>query len=249
MDYSFQLYCARNFPPVTGILPRLKTLGYTQVEGFGGLFDEPEALAKALKANDLVMPSGHFGLDMLKDTDRTRRIAETLGIKMLICPAIPPEQRAQPESGWVELAETLAGLNETYKKDGYVFGWHNHAFEFQPTESGKLPLEIILDTASDLIWECDVAWVVRGHHDPLAWMQRYAPRVAAIHVKDIAPEGECADEDGWADVGQGVIDWKTIMGFVRTETKAGLFVMEHDNPNDVERFARRSIQFCRSLED
>ena len=38
MDYSFQLYCARNFPPVSAILPRLKALGYAQVEGFGGLF-------------------------------------------------------------------------------------------------------------------------------------------------------------------------------------------------------------------
>ena len=79
-------------------------------------------------------------------------------------------------------------------------------------------------------------------------MQRYADRVAAIHVKDIAPAGECADEDGWADVGQGVIDWKTIMAFIKAETKAELFVMEHDNPNDIARFARRSIEFCKTLE-
>ncbi|MBU1173874.1 MAG: sugar phosphate isomerase/epimerase [Alphaproteobacteria bacterium] len=249
MDYSFQLYCARNFPPVTAILPRLKSLGYTQTEGFGGLFGEPESLAEALKASGLTMPSGHFGLDMLKDTDTAMKTAETLGITTLICPAIPQDQRAQAEAGWVALAETLAGLAETYRKAGFAFGWHNHAFEFLPTETGRLPLEIILDTAPALIWECDVAWVVRGRHDPIAWLQRYAPRVAAIHVKDIAPEGQCADEDGWADVGQGVIDWKTVMGFVRSETRAELFVMEHDNPNDVERFARRSIQFCRSLED
>ena len=249
MDYSFQLYCARNFPPVTGILPKLKTLGYTQVEGFGGLYDKAEGLAEALRASGLTMPSGHFGLDMLEDTDKSMKIAETLGITTLICPAIPPEQRTQPEAGWVQLGETLARLAEIYQKAGFAFGWHNHAYEFTPTESGKLPLEIILDTAPALIWECDVAWVARGHHDPIAWMQRYASRVAAIHVKDIAPEGECVDEDGWADVGQGLIDWKMAMGFVRSETKAELFVMEHDNPNDVERFARRSIQFCRSLED
>ena len=79
-------------------------------------------------------------------------------------------------------------------------------------------------------------------------MQRYADRVTAIHVKDIAPEGECVDEDGWADVGHGIIDWKAIMDFVKAKTKAELFVMEHDNPNDVERFARRSIDYCQSLE-
>ena len=38
------------------------------------------------------------------------------------------------------------------------------------------------------------------------------------------------------------------MDFVKRETKAELFVMEHDNPNDVDRFARRSIAYCKSLE-
>lgn len=248
MDYSFQLYSARNIEPITDILPRLKALGYSQVEGFGGLFEAPEALGAALAANDLKMPSAHLGLDQLKQIDQTKQIAETLGIKTLICPAIPQEERTQAEPGWQALAETLAGLAETYQQAGYAFGWHNHAYEFAPTESGKLPLEIILESAPALVWECDVAWVVRGRHDPLAWLQRYDERIAAIHVKDIAPEGACLDEEGWADVGEGVIDWKTIMGFVRQKTRAGLFVMEHDNPNDVERFAQRSIAFCRSLE-
>lgn len=248
MDYSFQLYSARNSGPVTDVLPKLKTLGYVQVEGYGGLFGDAAGLAAALKQNGLAMPSGHFGLDMLKDTDAAMKIAEMLGMTTLICPAIPKEERGQEEAKWVALAETLAGLGETYTKAGFKFGWHNHDFEFHPTASGKLPLEIILDTAKGLIWECDVAWVVRGQHDPVAWMQRYADRVTAIHVKDIAPAGECVDEDGWADVGQGVIDWKSVMAFVKKETKAGLFVMEHDNPSDVDRFARRSIEFCRKLE-
>lgn len=248
MDYSFQLYCARNFPPISAILPRLKALGYTQVEGFGGLFDDLGGFGEALKASGLTMPSAHIGLDLLKDTDRTQKIAEELGIRTLVCPAIPKEERTKPEAGWIALAETLAGLAETYRKAGYEFGWHNHNFEFVPTETGRMPLEILLDTAPDLVWECDVAWVVRGHHDPMAWMQRYAPRVKAVHVKDVAPEGTCLDEDGWADVGHGTIDWKMIMDFINSETAAELFVMEHDNPNDVERFARRSIEFCRTLE-
>lgn len=61
-------------------------------------------------------------------------------------------------------------------------------------------------------------------------------------MKDIAPEGECEDEDGWADVGTGTMDWKAIMDAVRTRTNTRFFVMEHDKPNDHERFARRSIE-------
>ena len=59
-------------------------------------------------------------------------------------------------------------------------------------------------------------------------------------MKDIAPAGENADEDGWADVGHGVIDWPGLYGQLR-KTPATCYVMEHDKPNDVARFARRSL--------
>ena len=42
MNWSFQLYSARNFQPWEGVLQTLGKLGYTQVEGFGGVYDDPE---------------------------------------------------------------------------------------------------------------------------------------------------------------------------------------------------------------
>ncbi|MEP4474644.1 MAG: sugar phosphate isomerase/epimerase, partial [Lentilitoribacter sp.] len=68
-------------------------------------------------------------------------------------------------------------------------------------------------------------------------------RITAAHVKDIAPEGECAEEDGWADVGHGVIDWPNIFGELQV-VGTELFVMEHDNPSDHHRFAKRSLENC-----
>ena len=49
--------------------------------------------------------------------------------------------------------------------------------------------------------------MIRGGADPLEWMRPYGNRITAVHVKDIAPAGESADEDGWADVGHGTVDW------------------------------------------
>ncbi len=247
MDFSFQLYSARNVDPITSILPKLKQLGYAEVEGFGGLYSDAAGLADAIKSAGLTMPTGHFGLDQLKDTSTALKTAETLGIKTLFCPAIPQDQRRQGEDGWKALAATLSELAETYKAEGYGFGWHNHDFEFVELESGKRPMEIILDEAPNIAWECDVAWVVRGKQDPMAWIERYADRVVAIHVKDIAPAGECVDEDGWADVGHGTIDWKTMLQNVTSKTKAKWFVMEHDKPSDADRFARRSIEALRQM--
>jgi len=247
MDFSFQLYGARNFPPVLGILPKLKALGYTQVEGFGGLYANEPDMADILKSSGLTMPTGHFGLDMLQDTSTTMKLAESLGTKTLFCPAVGPDLRSQSEDGWKALADTLGGLCEVYNKAGFKFGWHNHAFEFVPTASGRLPLEIILDDAPNLVWQDDVAWTVVGGQDPIKWIERYADRLVSIHVKDIAPEGECTDEDGWADVGQGTMDWPAIMQAVQSKTSCQSFVMEHDNPNDVVRFATRSIEFASKL--
>ncbi|MDB2384128.1 sugar phosphate isomerase/epimerase [bacterium] len=247
MDISFQLYCARNFKPILDILPKLKALGYTQVEGFGGLYADQPDLADAVKSAGLSMPTGHFGLDDLKDTDASMKLAEKLGVKTLFCPAIGPDERKKDEAGWVAFGETLGALGEVYNANGFGFGWHNHDFEYEPTASGKIPMDIILETAPKLAWEHDIAWTVRGGHDPIEWTRKYKDRITAIHVKDIAPAGECVDEDGWADVGHGTMDWANIMKVVRAETNAAVFVMEHDNPNDVDRFARRSIESVRAL--
>lgn len=240
-ELSFQLYSARNVPSLEDFLAQLGTLGYTQVEGYGGLYDDPAALAASLKKNGLSMPTGHFGPAQVADVSTTLKTAETLGIKKIFCPHIGPEGRSTDESKWLELAEMLAGAAETYTKHGYGFGWHNHDFEFVPTSSGRTPMEIILETAPQIEWEADVAWIVRGKADPVAWFDKYGDRITAVHVKDIAPAGECLDEDGWADVGQGVLSWDELIGKVTAKTKAEYFVAEHDKPSDPVRFATRSI--------
>lgn len=242
MDFSFQLYSARNFPPLDAVLGRISKLGYKQVEGFGGLYADAETLAAALKANNLTMPTGHFGLSQLLDTEAALKTAETLGIRYLYCPAIPKEERTgKPLSGWVELGETLAKLGEAFRKRGFGFGWHNHDFEFTPLPTGELPMDILLTTAAHNEWEMDVAWVVKGGQDPIAWMKKYGGRINAVHVKDIAPAGENANEDGWADVGHGTMDWQALSTAIKQHTNARYWVMEHDNPADVDRFASRSI--------
>ncbi|MBS3848745.1 sugar phosphate isomerase/epimerase [Devosia sp. BSSL-BM10] len=241
-ELSFQLYSARNYPSLEEFLGKLAALGYTQVEGFGGLYGDAAGLAANLKKHGLIMPTGHFGLGQLQDTDTALKTAETLGIKTLICPAIPQEERSQDEAKWVALGETLAGLGETFNKAGYGFGWHNHDFEFNATASGRLPMDIILETASKIEWEADVAWIARGKANPVDWFDKYGDRITAVHVKDIAPAGECLDEDGWADVGHGVMNWDDLITKVTSKTKAKYFVAEHDKPSDPVRFATRSIE-------
>jgi sugar phosphate isomerase/epimerase len=248
MNWSFQLYSARNFQPWDGILKLVADAGYKEVEGFGGVYDDPPAFRKKMDASGLTMPTGHFGIDMLEgDFAKAADIAGTLGVTNIICPFLMPDQRPKDKAGWTAFGKRLAKAGEAAKKAGFDFGWHNHHFEFEKLPDGSVPMTAILEAAPGIGWEIDVAWVVRGGADPLEWIDRHGRRITAVHVKDIAPKGENADEDGWADVGHGTIDWKTIMKALREKTPAKVFIMEHDKPSDVGRFARRSIAAANRL--
>lgn len=240
-NISFQLYSARNFPPLGDVFALLARIGYRNVEAFGGLFSDPATLQADLEKHGLAMPTAHFSLEQLRDREKTLGIARQLGIKTLYCPAIPHEKWKQPEKDWISLAAELAELGKVYKGEGFGFGWHNHHFEFWPTASGRLPMDILLDGAPDIDWEMDVAWIVRGGQDPKKWIAEHGHRVNAIHVKDIAPEGQAEDEDGWADVGYGILNWPELSSLIKSGTRTEYLVMEHDNPNNLERFASRSF--------
>lgn len=248
MNWSFQLYSARNFQPWDGILKMLARLGYREVEGFGAVFDDPKAFRADLDKNNLAMPTAHFSIDALEnDFSGVRQTAETLGVKLLVCPFLMPEQRPSDAEGWRMFGGRLAKVAAAAEKAGLGFAWHNHDFEFKPLPDGSVPQEHLLDAAAGVGWEIDVAWVIRGGADPLKWIGDHGSRIVAVHVKDIAPRGEAADEDGWADVGHGTVDWPGIYKALRQKTPANHFVMEHDNPSDIERFAARSIASAKAF--
>jgi sugar phosphate isomerase/epimerase len=243
---SFQLYSSRKFPPLAEQLKTLAALGYTNVEPFGGLYDDVDGLAAGLKANGLTAVSGHFGLDMLEtEFDRAVGIARTLGISLVVCPYLMPDKRPTDTAGWKALGERLAKVAAALGAQGLDFAWHNHDFEFFPLADGSLPIQHILADPSVKL-ELDVAWVVRAGVDPKPWVQGYAGRIASVHVKDIAPAGEKADEDGWADVGTGVVPWREMWP---EAVKAGtrLMIAEHDNPSDFRRFAEVSAANMKAL--
>lgn len=247
MNWSFQLYSARNFQPWQGVVETLARLGYKEVEGFGGVYADPAGFRRLLDANGLSMPTGHFPIDMLEnDFDGARRIADALGVRLMVCPHLVADQRPTDAEGWRAFGRRLAAVGEKAKKAGYGFAWHNHDFEFKALADGSVPQTHIFDAAPDLGWEIDVAWVVRGGADPLKWIADHAARIVSVHVKDIAPAGEALDEDGWSDVGHGTIDWPGAMAALR-KTPAGHFIMEHDKPSDYERFARRSIAAAKTF--
>lgn len=244
---SYQLYSSRENPPLDKTLAMLAEAGYREVEGFGGVFQDPAATAAALKGAGLEMPSGHFQIEALEgELQSCLDTAGTLGMKTVYSPYLAPEDRPVDAAGWSELGRRLSSLRESVVGAGFAFGWHNHDFEMRPLDDGTVPLDLVLGADEGLEWEADLAWVVKGDADPLEWIEKYRDRITAVHVKDIAPAGECADEDGWADVGKGTMDWPGLLKALEG-SPVRHFVVEHDKPSDDARFAKASAEFLLAL--
>lgn len=243
---SFQIYSARQHQPWQDVIAMLAATGYTDVEGFGGVYAEPEKFRALLDQHGLSMSSGHFfPLDMFETQKKdVTRIAKILGMRNIYCPFVLPEQRKNSVAGWKAFGRKLAAANAFIRDEGYGFGWHNHDFEFVKLDDGSMPIERIFEAAPFVDWEIDVAWIVRARQNPLKWIKTYKDRITSVHVKDIAEQGKNLDQDGWCNVGEGTVKWPDIFKAV-SGARVMHYVMEHDNPKDVNSFAKKSIAFCK----
>ncbi|WP_035485499.1 sugar phosphate isomerase/epimerase family protein [Geminicoccus roseus] len=242
---GLQLYSLREFPPLDLRLQELADLGYRKVEPYGALMTDPDGLAASIRRVGLASPTAHVGLDRLRcGMDDVLRIAETLDLEVIVVPFLQPDDRPGDTPGWMRIGAEIAGYAVKAKSAGRQLAWHNHDFEMLQLPDGSRPMEHLLAASDDVLWECDVAWVARGGEDPTDWIRRYPERIVAAHVKDIDPNGGNG-EDGWADVGHGMLDWGLIVPALKA---AGTrhWIAEHDKPSDGLRFAARSIETMRS---
>jgi sugar phosphate isomerase/epimerase len=241
---AIQLYSGRKFPPLESQIAVVASCGFTHVETFGPLNEAPQETRRVLDRHGLAAVSAHVSLDDLEGAmARAIKASRALGVEFLVAPYLPPERRPNDRSGWIALGERLARCRDTIARDGLRFAWHNHDFEFVRLQDGSYPIEHIL--GADLSWEADLAWLTLGDADPTAWIGRYRGRIPLVHVKDLAPAGARTDEDGWADVGKGVLSWPALWSAC---VAAGTEVMiaEHDNPSNFDRFARISSSAMRA---
>lgn len=237
---SYQLYGSRNWSlPET--LAMLSAAGYTEVEGYGGVYGDPVELETCLCENGLSMTTGHFGLaDLEAEPQKAVDFAKHFGFKAVFAPYLLPDLRPTDKAGWIAFANRLVEAGKPVQDAGMVFGWHNHDFELVDLGAGETILDLIVQASPDLKLELDIGWVIRAGQDPLKIIKQYSDQIHVAHIKDIAANGECQDEDGWADVGHGVVDWAPIHAALQA-VGVKRYIVEHDNPSDHKRFAQRSL--------
>ena len=234
---SIQPRCAR-WAIWTASWTRWRRPDIARVETLGSHLDDAATVRAKLDARGLKASSSHVSLAALRERpDAVIEAGRALGVDQLFMPAVPPEQRDMAAAGWRALGRELGEMSERLRAE-IEARLSNHDWELKRKDGAGTALELIFEAAegSPLTWQADVAWLVRGV-EPKAWLNRYRSRLTSAHVKDLAPAGQNRDEDGWADVGSGVLDWPVLWRACR-DAGARWMVVEHDKPKDPARTAR-----------
>jgi sugar phosphate isomerase/epimerase len=237
-----QLYTVRDAmqkDPVA-TLSKVATIGYNSVEGATYTSSEkfygmaPADFKKLLKQNGLVMPSSHYRLGeekvkgeqqkgtILNDWDRAVDDAAEIGVKYMVCAFLSEAERGDLDH-YKKVAEDLNKAGERCKKSGIQLCYHNHNFEFIK-QGDTYPYDILLGTDKNLVkMEMDIYWVTKAGQDPIKLFKEHPGRFPLWHLKDM----DKTAEQGFSEVGNGIIDFKEIF---RHKNEAGLkyFFVEQD---------------------
>lgn len=242
---SLQLFSMRGLGDLGTQLEKAASAGYSAVEPLEGHLRDADLLQAILLRNGLTAPSVHVGLQALR-SERQRFVdaCQQCGIGQIFVPHPAPSIVKDTRAGWQRIGHELGALSEQMKAEGIVLGYHNKMAGFDRTIGGRYGFELMFEAArgTPLVWQADIAWLARAQPNAIEWIRRYATVLVSVHVKDQAPDGRDEDEDGWANVGSGVLLWPSLW---RAAVTAGarLFVVEHDNPRLPFEFAARSYAY------
>ena len=237
MKTLLQLYSARNFQPWSAVLKTTADVGFHGIEPFDGVFDDFEGFRILADSFKLTLPSAHVPLDLLEeDPDEAFSLGRAFGLEMIVVPWLPEDERPVTRADADELARRIYILQEKAEKAGFALAYHNHDFEFVRLDDESQLLNVLLESVPALLWEADIGWLIRAGEVPVEWLDRYAARIVAVHLKDYAG-GD--DEGGWADLGHGPTDFAPVFRKLAALPKLRYCIAEHDDPSDFDRFAHR----------
>ena len=231
MEYGLQLYSVRDSAEkdLAETLRQVAKLGYKFVEFAGFFGHSAEEVRRMLEDNRLRVSGAHIGFDEIAPQciEKTVAYHKTLGNDTLI---VPWADYATPE----KLEAVLDALNAAQpilEAAGITLGYHNHAFEYQPTSYGAFPCREI-EERTRVMLEIDTYWVYVAGIDPVRELQRLGDRVRVIHVKD-----GLADGTGRA-LGEGTAPVAEVMAYAKEQGIPMVVESEDLNPTGIEEVTR-----------
>jgi inosose dehydratase len=266
--------------PVERVLAEMHELGLTATElgAIGWLPTDPKTLRALLRSYDLRVVGAFVPLALHDPERRAETLAsaaemaallQAVGAQNFVTAAVSdPDDWSRPAvsaSQWAHLIATLDEVEAIAEAHGLRQVLHPHVNTLVETAD---ELQRVLDQ-SDVAICLDTGHVTIGGADPLDLAERFAARVALVHLKDVrTPVAErlnagelslmAAVQAGlFASLGEGNVPIAETITSLERQGYGGLYVLEQDvaitdgEPPAGEgpvRDVAKSVAFLRSLE-
>lgn len=241
-----------------GSMQRIADLGYVNIELFayrdGQYFGYTIPEVKTLMSDlGLQVKSSHVATGwtspdavgtMTNNWEQTVEDAAELGQEYIALAYLTEAERESIDD-YKKVAELLNRCGETAKNAGLQMAYHNHAFEFE-TIDGQVLYDLLLNECDEELvkFEMDLYWTKRAGVDAIEYFEKHSGRFPLWHVKDMA----AGEDQFFAAVGEGVIDWKNMFSHAET---AGLdyYFVEQDATKSGEPFKEieKSIDYLQNI--
>ncbi len=239
---SVQLYSVREEAKsdFAGVLKKIAAMGYVGVEPAGLQGMAPKDFRILLDDLGMKVSSIHGSLPTPENANEIVDLAGILGYSMHIA-GFGPDQMAT-EAGVLKAAEQFQRGAEVLKPHGIRFGFHNHWWEFDKKFGGKTPYEILLANAPDAFSELDTYWCAVGGDNPTKVVTTYGERMPVLHIKD----GSLDRNDNMTAVGEGKMDWASVIGAADEATLEWLIVELDRCSTDMIEAVSKSVKYLTS---
>jgi sugar phosphate isomerase/epimerase len=212
----------------TGSIRKIADIGFDYIEAYGldiegKMLDmAPEEYSRIVTEAGMTIASTHCTYFQAGEGEQLRDAALTAEIPHVIVPSIGEEYR----NDYYKVADNLNKVGEIFKEAGLLFGYHNHAFEFEK-QGDEFGLDILIsNTQPDLVaFQLDLYWAVKGGADPIAFIEKYPGRFCSFHVKDAAENLE------QTTVGTGIVPFEGIFN-IKGKAGATHFFVEDERTDD-----------------
>ncbi|GHC74555.1 sugar phosphate isomerase/epimerase family protein [Streptomyces flavofungini] len=237
--YTMRAALAQDF---LGTLERLAAIGYATVGVSGRHGHTADAVRRMLDGVRLKAVLEHVAYDVLRGPGLGQALADlhTLGAAWPVVPSLPGALHSP--AGFREAAREFNRIGRAARDAGLGrLLFHNHGSDHVVVDGVNLYDVLVTETDPDLVgFELDVYWAVKGGAKPGSYFVRHPGRFPALHVKDMAADGD------FADVGSGTLDFAAMFDHAR---RGGVrqWLVEHDNPTDPFATARNSYRYLAGL--
>lgn len=244
MKLSVQCYTVRQAlsQDLWGTFRALQAMGLNYVEVGGDYGVSASELKQGLDEIGLKVSASHASMDEIENGfDKVVEENRIYGCKCVVLSSVNKSKYSQ---GWDVVAKQLEEIGARFRDEGFLFGYHNHSFEFR-LQDGKPGLDTLYENSDPKLLQAqlDTYWVAFGNADPVEYIRKLKGRVSYLHFKD----GKLGvEEPHFLEVGQGDLKWDEILEACH-ESEVEYAAIEQDTCERPElESVKMSVDFLRS---